>query len=129
MIQKRYLYWREQIHLIAARKPERRQLGHDEHGPYDAEIEKVMDCLYNEPGFRLARRQVGQLVKFARKEWGRLRPESGPPIRVRYFFYPMSSVYPTHEGNLVKETLLAFNPVDVQRRFNESENMNVIQMI
>ena len=85
MTQKRYHYWREKIHLIAARKPERRQLGTDLDGRYDAEIERVMNALYNQPGFRLVRRQVGHLVAFAKGEWTRLRPADGPKIRRREF--------------------------------------------
>lgn len=85
MSQKRFRYWRERIHEVAARQPERRRLGIDENGAYDVEIESIMDRLYRLPGFRLTRRQVGRLVTFARKEWQRLRPAAGPQIRVRAF--------------------------------------------
>ena len=45
----------------------------------------MFDALYNTPGFRLVRRQVGQLVTFARREWERLRPASGPKLNARTF--------------------------------------------
>ena len=85
LTQKRYRYWRDQIHSIAAKAPDRRLIGTDQDGAYDVEIERVMGSIYNMPGFRLARRQAGHLVAFAKAEWRRLRPESGPQIRVRTF--------------------------------------------
>ena len=85
LTQKRYRYWRSLIHSIAAKAPDRRLIGTDLDGAFDVEIERVMDSIYNVPGFRLARRQAGHLVAFAKAEWRRLRPESGPQIRVRTF--------------------------------------------
>lgn len=85
MTQARYRYWRELIHTIAGRGPERRRYGTDEQGRYDAEIERVMDQLYNTPGFRLVRRQVGHLLHYARRQWKELRPKAGPQIRRRDF--------------------------------------------
>lgn len=85
LTQARYRYWRERIHSIAARAPERRQIGQDQGGEFDVEIERVMAALYNMPGFRLVRRQAGKLVAFANGEWRRLRPATGPQIRKQTF--------------------------------------------
>jgi hypothetical protein len=85
MTRERFQYWRERIHAVAAKRPGARAVGHDSAGPFDADIEKIMDALYNSPGFRLTRRQVGELVKFARAEWRRLRPNDGIGIRRRNF--------------------------------------------
>lgn len=77
--------WRDHIIRIARLAPERRRTGMDVDGPFDADIERLMDRLYREPGFRLIRRQIGGLVKTARAAWRRFRPDSGPPIRTRSF--------------------------------------------
>lgn len=84
MTQKRVNYWRERIHACAARRPEYRSTGQDDAGAYDPEIERIMDALYNAPGFRLVRRQVGKLVAYAKAEWKRLRP-AGVQIRTRTY--------------------------------------------
>ena len=85
MTTKRYHYWRERIHAVAAKRPEKRSVGEDAEGTFDADIETVMDALYNAPGFRLVRRQVGHLVNYAKGEWKRLRPMTGVQIRSRSF--------------------------------------------
>jgi hypothetical protein len=85
MTKKRYQYWRDRIHAIAALHPERRTIGEDAAGKYDADIEAIQDALYNAPGFRLVRRQVGELVQFLRMEWRRLRPNTSLQPRVRTF--------------------------------------------
>lgn len=73
--------YRERIHQIAALPtPRRRQIEMD--GIVrDLAIERLQDQLYAEPGFRLIRRQVGQIVKYLRAEWKRLRPAAGPQLR------------------------------------------------
>ena len=94
LTQARYRYWRERIHSIAARAPERRQIGQDQGGEFDVEIERVMAALYNMPGFRLVRRQAGKLVAFANGEWRRLRPP--PALRsASKPSCPMCSACPT----------------------------------
>lgn len=85
MTKKRFQYWRDRIHSVAALRIERRTIGEDAAGKYDADIEAIQDALYNAPGFRLVRKQVGGLVQFSRQEWKRLRPNSGTPPRVRTF--------------------------------------------
>jgi len=59
--------------------------GSDYDGPFDPDIEKIMDALYHAPGFRLVRRQVGKLVAYAKGEWRRLRPDTSVAIRTRGF--------------------------------------------
>lgn len=85
MTRARVNYWRERIHAIAAIQPESRRIGQDSAGSFDMDIEQVMDALYNAPGFRLVRRQIGKLVAFAKAEWKRLRPNTGVLIRERTF--------------------------------------------
>lgn len=85
MTRDRVRYWRERIHAIAAYNPEKRNIGQDMEGSFDVDIERVMDTLYRTPGFRRVRSQVGHLVCLARKEWRRLRPDSGVRIRERAF--------------------------------------------
>ncbi len=85
MTRERVDYWREKIHTIAAMRPKMRVIETGAYGKVDQDIEKVMDVLYNAPGFRLVRRQVGMLVHFARGEWARLRPNSTVQIRTRTF--------------------------------------------
>lgn len=83
-----YQKYRERIHQIAALPtPRRRQIEMD--GIVrDLAIERLQDQLYAEPGFRLVRRQVGQLVKYLRAEWKRLRPAAGPqPRQISYLPY------------------------------------------
>ena len=80
-----YNSYRDEIHHIAARKPESRAISGDVEGPYDQHIEDFMSSLYRASGFRLMRRQVGKLVTYARGEWRRLRPSDGPQIRVRSY--------------------------------------------
>lgn len=83
-----YKKYRERIHQIAALPaPRRRQIEMD--GIVrDLAIERLQDQLYAEPGFRLVRRQVGQLVKYLRAEWKRLRPVAGPqPREISYLPY------------------------------------------
>jgi hypothetical protein len=83
----RFKYWKDRILTIAKRPPERRKIviNPDTLRQHDAEIETVMDTLYSSPGFRLVRRQVGQLVAHANASWTRFRPSSGPSIRKRSY--------------------------------------------
>jgi len=81
----RIRWWRQRIVQIAQHPPTRRRLTSDDAGLYDQDIEALMDALYRQPGFRLVRRQVGHLVRFATTQWARYRPASGPSIRKRSF--------------------------------------------
>ncbi len=85
MTKKRFQYWRDRIHAVAALHPERRTIGEDAAGKFDADAEAIQDALYNAPGFRLVRRQIGELVQFLRTEWKRLRPNTGIQPRARTF--------------------------------------------
>ena len=85
MTHRRYQYWHSRIHEICAKKPDRRHQHERDGVPVDPDIEQVFDALYNTPGYRLVRRQVGQLVTFARREWQRLRPANGPQLNARAF--------------------------------------------
>lgn len=85
MTKKRFQYWRDRIHAVAALHPARRTIGEDAAGKFDADAEAIQDALYNAPGFRLVRRQVGELVQFLRMEWTRLRPNTGIQPRGRTF--------------------------------------------
>ena len=78
-------YWRERIHTVAALQPERRRIDHDAQGAFDVDAEKILASLYAAPGFRLVRRQIGELVTFIRGEWTRLRPDSNVCPRWRTF--------------------------------------------
>lgn len=78
-------YWRERIHTVAALHPERRRVDQDARGIFDVDAEKILASLYAVPGFRLARRQVGELVTFMRGEWQRLRPDGRIDPRWRTF--------------------------------------------
>ena len=98
MNRKRVEVLRERIHEIASAPPDRRQIRRDAAGEFDAEIEELMDELYRAPGFRLMRRQIGKLVAFAKGEWRRLRPESGPQIRARTFL-----PYMTRRSNTIAQ--------------------------
>lgn len=80
--------YRERIHQIASLPPPRRRIIELDNIPRDLSIERLQDQLYTQPGFRLVRRQVGQLVKYLRAEWKRLRPASGPqPRQISYLPY------------------------------------------
>lgn len=85
MTQRTFSMWREQIHRAAALPPTRRRKGFDALGPYDHHAEEIMDLLYSTPGFRLVRRQVGQLAHYMREEFKRLRPAGWPALRQRTF--------------------------------------------
>lgn len=85
MTKRRVQYWRDRIHAVAALHPERRTIGEDAAGKFDADAEAIQDALYHTPGFRLARQQVGKLVQFLRMEWKRLRPNTGIQPRVRTY--------------------------------------------
>jgi hypothetical protein len=87
MTSERKRYWRERIVEIARRPPHRRRVEKEEGSlrGKDAEIEGVMDSLYSQPGFRLVRRDVGELVAFANGVWGRYRPATGPQISKRTY--------------------------------------------
>lgn len=78
-------YWRARIHTLAALPPERRRRCEDAQGAFDPDAEHLLASLYRVPGFRLARRQVGQLVTFMRGEWQRLRPATEVQPRWRTF--------------------------------------------
>jgi len=62
-----YQYWEKRIRTVCALPPERRK---------PQEIERLIADLAKVPGFRLARRQVGNLYALLRREWKRLRPTS-----------------------------------------------------
>ena len=81
----RIRWWRQRIEKIAQHPASRRHIDVDEQGQFDIDIETVMTALYRQPGFRLVRRQIGHLVKFAHFQWARYRPTNGPEIRKRYF--------------------------------------------
>ena len=81
----RIRWWRQRIVQIAQQPPARRRLAADDAGLHDHDIEALMDALYRQPGFRLVRRQVGHLVRFATTQWARFRPAGGPSIRKRSF--------------------------------------------
>lgn len=87
MTSARFKYWKDRILTISKRPPERRKIviNPDTLRQQDVEIETVMDALYGSPGFRLTRRQVGQLVAHANASWARFRPSSGPSIRKRSY--------------------------------------------
>jgi len=85
MTRETFKYWRERIHRVAAFPLERRRMCEDTKGGYDPDAEQILASLYAAPGFRLARRQVGQLVTFMRGEWQRLRPHEGVQPRWRTF--------------------------------------------
>ena len=87
MTSARFKYWKDRILTISKRPPERRKIVINPNTlrQHDAEIETVMDTLYSSPGFRLVRRQVGQLVAHANASWARFRPSSGPSIRKRSY--------------------------------------------
>ena len=85
MTQKRYRYWQDRIREICTKPPARRAVAQRDGVTVDPDIEQVLDALYNAPGFRLVRRQVGQLVTYARREWQRVRPENGPQLHARSF--------------------------------------------
>jgi hypothetical protein len=74
-------------HRNHRQKAERRQrVGFDEQDrPYDIEIEAVMDTLFRSPGFRLVRRQVGELRAFAREMWNKHFRALSVPLRERTF--------------------------------------------
>jgi hypothetical protein len=73
--------YRERIHQVAAQPFSRRRQIEIDGVVRDLAIERLQDQLYAEPGFRLIRRQVGQLVRYLRGEWKRLRPVCGPQPR------------------------------------------------
>lgn len=77
----RFRWWRDRIHDLAALPPGRRRIAEGK----DADAEKLLDALYAEPGFRLIRRQVGELVDLVVKEWVRLRPKGDPVPKKRGF--------------------------------------------
>lgn len=79
--------WRERIHTVAALPLPRRRTAQDKQGVFDVDAEKILARLYAVPGFRLARRQVGQLVTFMKGEWQRLRPSTGVQPRWRTFLW------------------------------------------
>lgn len=73
MVKPTYQYWEKRIRVVCSLPPERRK---------PREIEGLIDDLAKVPGFRLARRQVGNLYALLRREWQRLRPVSDvlPPL-------------------------------------------------
>lgn len=62
-----YQYWEKRIRTVCALPPERRK-------PQD--VERLIADLAKVPGFRLARRQVGNLYTLLKREWKRLRPST-----------------------------------------------------
>jgi hypothetical protein len=85
MTQETYQAWRTRMHMVAALPPARRRQETDHHGAFDIDAEKLLASLYRVPGFRLIRRQVGQLVTYFKTEWQRLRPNDGVQPRWRSF--------------------------------------------
>ena len=77
MTREHFYKYRERIHLCAALPPHRRQVIEVGGEQRDKICEKLLDSLYVEPGFRIVRRQVGELVKYLNSEWKRLRPDGG----------------------------------------------------
>lgn len=75
----------DRIHRIASLPPDRRRTIEIDGVRRDADAEKLLDQLYNEPGFRLLRRQIGNLASELRREWRRLRPANGPRLSERTF--------------------------------------------
>lgn len=85
MTKEQYQKWRERIHIIAALPPERRKITTYNGETKDPHIEKILDRLYAEPGFRMVRKQIGQLVVYLDHEWSRHRPTSNPRPYQRTF--------------------------------------------
>ena len=85
MTRARQKYWANRIHEICAYPPAKRREKMRDGVLVDPDIEEVMDVLFNTPGFRLVRRQVGQLVTLAKREWQRHRPSNGPKLLPRTF--------------------------------------------
>lgn len=85
LTQKRYRYWQDRILEICTRPPKKRRVAQLRGVAVDPDMEQVLDALYNAPGYRLVRRQVGQLVTFAKREWQRARPANGPQLKARSF--------------------------------------------
>ncbi|MCW3479977.1 hypothetical protein OL229_10490 [Neisseriaceae bacterium JH1-16] len=73
------------IHRIAALPKQRRRVIEIDGVRRDADAEKLLDELYSVPGFRMVRRQVGRLVSEFRREWKRLRADSGVRLSERTF--------------------------------------------
>lgn len=73
MVKPTYQYWEKRIRVVCSLPPERRK---------PKEAEKLIADLVKVPGFRLARRQVGNLYALLRREWKRLRPADDllPPL-------------------------------------------------
>lgn len=69
MVKPTYQYWEKRIRTVCALPPERRK---------PQEIERLIADLVRVPGFRLARRQVGNLYALLKREWQRLRPANDP---------------------------------------------------
>ncbi|PLC52004.1 hypothetical protein CR155_20365 [Pollutimonas nitritireducens] len=69
MVKPTYQYWEKRIRTVCALPPERRD---------PKMVEKLIADLSRVPGFRLARRQVGNLYGLLRREWVRLRPANDP---------------------------------------------------
>lgn len=80
-----YRQYQQKIHHITALPAGRRQEIEIDGIRRDKHAEQLLDQLYNEPGFRLLRRQVGRLVSELRGEWKRLRPGTGPRLSERTF--------------------------------------------
>jgi hypothetical protein len=69
MVKATYQYWEKRIRTVCALPPERRDPKMEE---------RLIADLARVPGFRLARRQVGNLYALLRREWQRLRPADNP---------------------------------------------------
>ncbi len=91
--------WRERIHICCSLPPNRRKVAHVDNQLRELNIEKVQDRLYAEPGFRLIRAQIGQLVVYMNKEWLRLRPASDPRPSQRTFLNYIRML-PTHQKTM-----------------------------
>ena len=74
MTKERLNYWRERITEIAQRQPPRRATPNADGS--DPDMEQIIDTLFNAPGFRLVRQQVGELYWFAKATLTRHRGNS-----------------------------------------------------
>lgn len=113
MTQDHYRKFKERIHEIASLPPHRRRVALIDDHLSDAAIEKILNQLYAEPGFRLVRRQVGELVTYLKKEWRRLRPENGPNPQSRSFL-PYVRFMPNHPKSKKTDLLDRLPPMPAE---------------
>ena len=87
---------RERIHKIASLSPSSRTFGVIDGQRCDLQIERILDQIYAEPGFRLIRKEIGRLVVYLNREWSRLRPATDPRPSQRTFLHYIRML-PTRE--------------------------------